>query len=370
MSEFTHYVGLDVSKSKIAVGVAEAGRADPRSAGCIRHDVPTLRRSLERIGKPGQLLVAYEAGPTGYGLARALLAAGYECQVVAPSKTPIRAGDRIKTDRRDALMLARYLRSGELVSVTIPDESVEALRDLVRARYDAKKAHTVVRHQLGKYLIRHDRVYPGRSNWTKAHHEWIAQQRFENAAQEAVLVDHIHAEHEAGERVERLTADIERLAPESAVGELIVALQALRGVRLVSAASLAVELGDLRRFARPSQLMGYLGLVPSESSSGTRTQRGAITRTGNGHARRVLIESAWAYRCAPRITRTIAQRQRPVSPAVRAIAWKAQRRLHHRWRTLKARGKDHRRVITAIARELAGFVWSIGQQQPLLAEQH
>jgi len=368
MVECTRFVGLDVSKAKIAIGIAEAGREEPRGAGCIRHDVPTLLKVLARLGLREHVLVAYEAGPTGYGLARALQRAGYACQVVAPSKTPVRAGDHIKTDRRDALMLARYLRAGELVPVTIPDASVEALRDLVRARLDAKKAHTAVRHQLGKFLIRHDRQYPGRSNWTQQHHAWIAQQRFEHPAQQAVLLDHVHAEHEASERVARLTADIERLAPEAPVADLIVALQALRGVQLVTAATLAVELGDLRRFARPSQLMGYLGLVPRESSSGTRTQRGAITRAGNGHARRVLIEAAWAYRVAPRISRVIAVRQRRVSPPVRALAWKAQRRLHHRWRTLKARGKDHRRVITAMARELAGFVWAIGQQQPLLID--
>jgi transposase len=366
MAEFTHYVGLDVSKATIAMAVAR-GREEPVPLGVVAHDRAVVRRRLAALGPPSATLVAYEAGPTGYGLARALQADGFQCQVVAPSKTPRRAGDRVKTDRRDALTLARYLRSGDLVAVRIPDEGVEALRDLVRARADAKKAETVARHHLDKLLLRKDRIYPGKSHWTGLHHEWLQQQRFEHPALQAVLADHLHAVLEAGVRVERLTADIERHVQASPLMPLVIALQALRGVQLVTAATLACELGDLRRFSHPRQLMSFVGLVPSESSSGERVRRGAITRTGNGHVRRVLVEAAWAYRTAPQLSRTIKARQEHVSHAVRRIAWEAQRRLHGRWRRLAGRGKDHRRTIIAIARELAAFVWAIGQERELLA---
>lgn len=366
MVEFTHFVGLDVSKATIALAVARE-RDEPVPLGTIANDLRALRRRLAAVGPPAATLVAYEAGPTGYGLARALQAEGWTCQVVAPSKTPRRSGDRVKTDRRDAATLARFLRSGDLVAVTIPDAGVEALRDLVRARADAKKAETVARHHLDKLLLRHDRIYPGKCHWTELHQQWLAQQRFEHPALQAVLDDHRHAVLEAGVRVERLTAEIERQVLHAPLAPLVTALQALRGVQLVTAATLACELGDLRRFSHPRQLMSYVGLVPSESSSGERVRRGAITRTGNGHVRRVLVEAAWAYRAAPRLSRTIAARQTRVSHAVRRIAWEAQRRLHGRWRLLAGRGKDHRRTIIAIARELSAFVWAIGQEHDLLA---
>jgi len=367
MSEFTRFVGLDVSKEKIAVAVAHLGREAPTQLGVIAHDLTPLRRRLAALGPPAGTLVAYEAGPTGYGLARALQAAGWSCQVVAPSKTPQRPGDRVKTDRRDALTLAHFLRAGELVAVRIPDERVEALRDLVRARADARQAETVAHHQLTSLMLRHGRVFPGRSHWTVAHHTWLGQQRFELHALQAVLEDALHAVLEAGARVERLTQDLERLAPASPVADLVTALQALRGFQLVTGATVASELGDLRRFAHPRQLMAFLGMVPSEESSGEQVRRGRITRTGNGHVRTALVEAAWAYCRPPRLSRAIEIRQQRVSPAVRRIAWEAQRRLHGRWRRLTARGKLKQRVVVAMARELAAFVWAIGQERELLA---
>lgn len=368
MVEFTRFVGLDVHKDTIAIAVAEAGREAARALGVIAHDVPTLLKRLSRLGPVEMLQVAYEAGPTGYGLQRRLAAAGIACVVVAPSRTPRRSGDRVKTDRRDAILLAHYLRSGDLQAVGVPDERTEALRDLSRARTAAKRTETVAKHQLGKFLLRHDRRWSGKCNWTASHLAWVAQQAFEQPAQQAVLVDHLHALQEATARVERLTGTIAKLVPGTSIEPLVTALQALRGVQLITAVTLATELGDLKRFRHPRQLMGFVGLVPSESSTGERIRRGRITRTGNGHVRTVLVEAAWAYRLHPSQRGPLARRQAAVSGAVRTISWEAQRRLHGRYRRLAARGKDHRRVVIAVARELATFVWAIGQEPAPLAD--
>lgn len=367
MVEFTRFVGLDVHQDTIAIAVAGADRSEPRVLATIPHDVPQLLRRLARLGPPQQLLVAYEAGPTGYGLCRRLTAAGITCQVIAPSKTPRATGDKVKTDRRDALSLARFLRSGDLTPIHVPDESIEALRDLVRARDDAKRAEKTAKHHLGKFLLRHDRRYARKTAWSDLHLKWIATLRFEQPAQQRVLEDYLHAVLEASARVERLTHQIEELIPTTSVYPLAKALQALRGFRLVAAATVACELGDLRRFAHPRQLMSFLGLVPSESSSGHSTRRGRITKTGNSHVRRVLVEAAWCYRFAPRSNHEIGQRMAAVSGAVRTIAWKAQHRLHRRYWRLTALRKSPNRMIVAVARELVGFVWAIGQQPQLLA---
>lgn len=367
MAEFKRFVGLDVHKDTIVIAVAEAGRSEPALLATIAHDVPQLQRRLERLGSPQELLVAYEAGPTGYGLCRQLAAAGITCQVIAPSKTPRASGDRFKTDRRDALALARFLRSGDLTAVHVPDEQTEALRDLVRARDDAKRAEKTAKHHLGKFLLRHDRRYPRPTAWSDLHMQWLAEQRFEQPAQQRVLEDYLHAVLESTARVERLTRQIEELIPGTPVYPLAVALQSLRGIRLVSAATIASELGDLRRFAHPRQLMSFLGLVPSEHSSGASTQRGRITKTGNAHVRRVLVEAAWSYRFPPRSNHELGQRMAAVSGAVRTISWKAQHRLHRRYWHMSAQCKSPQRIIVAVARELAGFIWAIGQQQQLLA---
>lgn len=368
MSTLARYVGLDVHKDSIAMAVAEAGRDAPRDLGVIANDWPQLQRRLTRLGSPSQQLIAYEAGPTGDGLCRKLRAAGYRCEVIAPSKTPRRPGDRVKTDRRDARLLARALRAGDLTAVVVPEAGTEALRDLVRAREDAKHAERTARHQLDKFLLRHDRRFPGKTAWTGVHLLWISQQRFELPAQQHVLLEMLAGVQEATARVTRLTDAIAEHVPHSEVAPLVGALQALRGVRLVTAATIAAELGDLRRFARPRQLMSYVGLVPSESSSGGSVCRGAITKTGNGHVRRVLVEAAWSYRFEPRLGADLQKRSAQVAPSVRAIAWHAQHRLHTRWRRLLGRGKSPQRAITALARELSGFVWAIGQQSPLMLD--
>jgi len=361
MSTVSRFVGLDVHKESIAMAVAECGRDEPRDLGRLAHDVPQLRRHLQRLGPAADLLIAYEAGPTGYGLCRRLRAEGYACEVIAPSKMPRRPGDRVKTDRLDARRLAHALRAGELAVVVVPDESTEALRDLARTRDDAKRAERTARQQLLKFLLRHDRRFAGRSSWTATHMTWLAAQHFERPAQQLALLEMRAAVAEASARVARLDQAVSEQAPASSCAALIAALQALRGVRLLTAATLATELGDLRRFPKPTKLMGYLGLVSSETSSGERTRRGPITKTGNGHARRALIEAAWSYRFPPRQGRDLRRRSAGLSPEILAIAWKAQHRLHLRYRRLLARGKCPGKAITAIARELCGFVWAIGQ---------
>ena len=293
------FVGLDVHKDSIAIAVAEGDGSVPALVGVIANDTGLLLKRLRKLGRESSLRCCYEAGPTGYGLQRDLTTAKISCVVVAPSLVPIQVGNRVKTDRRDAIRLARFLRSGDLTEVTVPDAATEAMRDLERARDDAKRVERSARHQLGKFLLRHGRSYPGKTRWTVKHLEWIRAQHFEHQAQERVLVDYLHAVEEAGLRVGRLTRDIEELVKTWRLAPLVKALQALRGIQLVTAVIIAAELGDLARFQTAPELMSYVGLVPSEHSSGESKRRGHITRAGNGHVRRVLVESAWAYRFRP-----------------------------------------------------------------------
>ncbi len=362
--EKLRFVGLDVHKESIAIAVAEGRGGEPASLSTIPNDTRVLLKQLRKLGR---VKCCYEAGPTGFGLQRELTANGIECVVVAPSLVPQHASDRVKTDRRDAIKLARFLRSGDLTVVHVPEPATEAMRDLERARDAAKRAERVARHQMGKFLLRHGRRYPGKTPWTRIHLNWIRMQHFEHEAQNRVLVDHLKAVEDTTARVASLTKSIEELVDEWSLAPLVRALQALRGIRLVSAVVIAAELGELKRFAKPTQLMGFVGLVPSEYSSGESKRRGRITKTGNGHVRRILVEAAWAYRFRPSVSEQIRQRSKGVSPEVKQIAWKAQQRLCSRYRKLTARGKNKQRTVTAIARELAGFVWSIGQQEVLTA---
>jgi transposase len=359
------YVGLDVHKDSIAVAVADEGNEPAQMFGEVPNELGALRKCLDRLGSPRGLRVCYEAGPTGYDLARDLNAAGISCTVVAPSLVP-KDGRKVKTDRRDARKLAHFLRSGDLVAVHVPEPATEAMRDLVRARDDAKKAERAARHQLDKFLLRHGRIWRGTTKWTGAHVTWVGQQRFELAAAQRVLEDGITTVEQASQRVARLTQDIGELVQTWSLRPLVVALQALRGVQLVSAAVLVSEIGNYQRFTSPRQLMSYLGLIPSEHSSGGSRRQGRITRTGNSHARRILVEAAWAYRHRARLTKAIAARQEGVSKGVQAIAWKAQQRLHRRYVRLTSRGKNKQQTVTALARELAGFVWAIAKEKDLL----
>ncbi len=367
MSHHTHFVGLDVHKARISMGVAAAGREPALSAGEFPSHVSQVLRRLRRLGAPARIACCYEAGPTGFVLARQLEEKGYHCDVVAPSKIPVQAGRRVKTDRRDALQLAEYLRSGHLVPVEIPDEECESMRDLVRSRDEARKAFLRARQQTLHFLLRHDRKWLDGKNWTLKHWSWIRKQEFQLPAHQRVMDSYLVTLEQTQERLKSLENEIETLYPQTKLGPLVKALQAMRGVKTVVSATLAYELGNLRRFQSARQLMSYVGIVPSESSSGERRRLGPITKTGNGYVRRVLVEAAWSYRYRPSMSQDIRKRNEGVAPGVQKIAWKAQARLNTRWRRLQARGKDRRATLTAIAREMLGFVWAIGQEDPLLA---
>jgi transposase len=362
------YVGLDVHKEGIVVAVAEGGlRGEVRDYGRIANTVTALQRLVRKLDhQEVQLRFCYEAGPCGYGIQRQLSAAGHDCIVVAPSLIPKRPGDRIKTDRRDASSLAKLHRAGELTAVWVPEPGHEAIRDLVRARLDAVRALRRARQQLSGFLLRQGCHYR-RPAWTKLHRRWLAGLRFAQTTHHIVLEDYIEAVEAAKARRDRLTAQIEAMLPDWTLAPVVAALQTMRGMALVNAATLIAELGDLSRFGNPRQLMAYLGLVPSEQSSGASVKRGGITKAGNSAARRLLIEAAWTYRFPARLSRELLLRQEGQPRPIRAIAWKAQLRLCARYRKLARSGKPANVVTTAIARELAGFVWAIARQVPVPA---
>jgi transposase len=368
MADRITYVGLDVHKEGIVVAVAAGGlRGEVREYGRIANTPTALDRLLRKLGGDGvSLRFCYEAGPCGYGIQRQVSTAGHECVVVAPSLIPRRAGNRVKTDRRDAASLARLHRAGELTAVWVPDARHEAMRDLARTRLDAVHSLRRARQQLSGFLLRQGCHY-GRPAWTKLHRRWLAGLKFEQAVHHIVLEDYIAAVEAAETRRDRLTTQIEAMLPDWTLAPVVAALQTMRGIALVNAATLIAELGDLSRFADPRQLMAYLGLVPSEHSSGASVRRGGITRAGNGAARRLLIEAAWSYRFPARISRELLLRQENQPKPIRDIAWKGQVRLCARYRKLARTGKPANVVTTAIARELTGFVWAIARQVMLAA---
>jgi transposase len=357
------YVGLDVHKDTIAVALAEAEkRGEVREHGKVANTVAALKALTAKLARNGhELRFCYEAGPCGYGIQRQLSAAGYGCVVVAPSLIPRKPGERIKTDRRDAINLAKLHRAGELTPVWVPDEAHEAIRDLVRARLAAVRALRQARQQVSGFLLRQGYHY-NRPAWTLMHRRWLAGLSFDQAVHHIVLEDCITAVEVATARRDRLEAHIEAMLPDWSLAPVVRALQALRGVALVAAATLVAEVGDMTRFASPRQLMAYLGLVPSEHSSGNTRRQGGITKAGNGAARRVLIEAAWSYRFPARISREQLLRQERLPKSIRDTAWKAQERLCRRYRKLARAGKLPTVVTAAIARELVGFVWAIASQ--------
>jgi transposase len=367
MEKAITYVGLDVHKDTIAVALAEAGmRSGVREYGKIANTPAALKVLTAKLAHGGRSLrFCYEAGPCGYGIQRQLSAAGHGCAVVAPSLIPRKPGERIKTDRRDAINLAKLHRAGELTPVWVPDQAHEAIRDLVRARLAAVRSLRQARQQLSGFLLRHGHHY-NRPAWTLMHRRWLAGLRFEQAVHHLVLEDCIAAIEAATARRDRLEAHIETALTDWSLAPVVNALQALRGIALVGAATFVAELGDITRFANPRQLMSYVGLVPSEHSSGGTRRQGGITKAGNGAARRMLIEAAWSYRFPARISREQLLRQECLAQPIRDTAWKAQERLCRRYRKLARAGKPPTVVIAAIARELAGFVWAIAKQaQPV-----
>jgi transposase len=358
------FVGLDTSKLRNAVAIAEDGRdGEVRFFGEIDNTPAAVAKLVRKLAtRYGRLTFCYEAGPTGYGVYRQIRGLGHECIVAAPSLIPKRPGDRVKTNRRDAVSLAKLLRSGDLTAVWVPDGGHEAMRELTRARETAMMDLRRKRQQVSAFLLRQGLHYPAvRKTWTKAHMNWLASQKLEHVEQRIVFEEMMLGIREAQDRLQRLDDAIRAAVPDWSLAEVVTALMAVRGMDLVAAATFLAEIGDLSRFQTPRELMGYLGLVPSEESTGDTIKRGPITKTGNRRARRMLVECAWSYRHPPRVGRDKQERVAAAPRAVRQIAWKAQCRLHNRYRSLIRKGKLKTVANTAVARELAGFLWAVNR---------
>lgn len=364
MGQFTKFIGLDTHKETVVASVADS-KGELRHMGQIENTPEAVAKLVRQLRQDGaELVFCYEAGPCGYGLYRQLTELGWKCMVVAPSLIPRKAGDRVKTDRRDSMMLARLLRAGELTAVWVPDDAQEGLRDLTRAREDMKLLQLKAKQQLSAFLLRYGKIYDGKSKWTQAHFRWLEGIKFTHPTQQIVFQEYVDTVQALTRRVAGMDQQLEVVARESALWPIIEALMALRGLNLLAASVVMAEIGDLRRFDSAPQLMAYLGLVPSEYSSGAKKTRGGITKTGNGHVRRVLIEAAWTYRHPARKTAHLQRRAECTSEQVQDIAWKAQKRLCARYKVLEGRGKLKVQACTAVARELAGFIWAVGQAVP------
>jgi transposase len=360
MTKDTLYIGLDTDKKWIDISIAEPlPGGEVRYFGKIANQAASLDRVLKRLGKEARaLIVCYEAGPCGYGIYRRLDGRpGVSCQVIAPSLTPRRAGDRVKTNRRDSLSLAKLLRAEELTAVWVPDAAHEAMRDLIRARGAAVSDLTRCRQRIGGFLLRQEIGYVGKP-WSKKHRVWLGRLAFGAAAHRLMFTELLDALDQTQARLDRLVEHIAELWPGWSLAWLVEALQTLRGYALINAATVVAEIGDPRRFDSPRQLMSFVGLVPSERSSGESVRRGALTKTGNGRARKALIEAAWTYTRPAKALKAAAAHQ----PAeIRAIADKARHRLSGRYRRLVQRGKRPQVAIAAVARESLGFIWAIAQ---------
>lgn len=362
----SQYIGLDTHKDKIAVAIADAEGGKTRYYGAIPNTTEAIVRLVKQLQrksrKPGQLSFCYEAGPCGYEIYRQLQQLGCACQVVAPSLIPKKSGDRVKTDRRDSETLARLHRAGELTAVWVPDKQQEALRDLTRARQDMKRLQHQSRQHVSAFLLRHGKVYSGKSKWGKGYFRWLETLTFDTDVEQIVFQNYVDVVKQQAAQVQALEREMERVLPQWSLAPVVRAMMALRGCQLITAMSLLAELGDLTRFDSASELMAYLGLVPSEHSSGNKIRRGHITKTGNGHARRVLVEAAWSYRFRARKTACIQRRAEKTSLPIQAIAWEGQKRLCARYRHLIQQGKHSCVATTAVARELAGFMWAIARE--------
>lgn len=361
MKKTTRYVGLDVHAGSIAVAVAEGG-GEVRGVGTIPNRMESIRKLIKKLGPRDALKVCYEAGPCGYVLYWQFTELGVDCEVVAPTLVPVKPGDRVKTDRRDAIKLARSYRAGDLTPVWVPDRSHEALRDLVRAREAAKEDQRRARQRLSKFLLRHGIRRPAKiTAWKSKHREWLGQVHFEEFALTATMEDYLHEVDHMGQRIVRLEAAIDRAVAggPAQTQAVIAALQALRGVAKTTAVGVVAEIGEFSRFPHPTELMGYSGIVPSEHSSGGQIRRGSITKAGNNHLRRMVVESSWSYRHGPSLHLALRKRQEGLPPGTTAIAWAAQVRLCQRYRDLVGRGKASQKAVTAVGRELLGFMWAI-----------
>jgi len=359
MRNFSTFIGMDVHKETIAVAIA-GEEGGPRYYGDIMNTPEALAKLIKKVaGKKEQTAFCYEAGPCGYGVYRQITGLGYRCDVVAPSLIPKKAGDRVKTDRRDAVMLTRLYRAGELTSVWVPGLEQEAIRDLTRAREDIKGMERHARQRLNGFLLRHCKRYHGKSKWTPGYFRWLATVSFESSVQQIVFQEYVDMVKQLQKRVASIEEEMRKALTGWSLRVVVEALMALRGVNLVTAMTVVAEIGDMSRFESPRQLMAHLGLVPSEHSSGSRQKRGGITKTGNGHVRRVLTEASWSYRLPARKTAHLQRKAEKTTEAVQAIAWKAQKRLCKRYWYLIHKGKLTVQTCTAIARELVGFIWAI-----------
>ncbi|MEM9374097.1 MAG: IS110 family transposase [Planctomycetota bacterium] len=370
MSQISAYIGLDVHKNSISIAAAPAEHSNPvQFHGRHCADTARLIKKLAAFGAPAEVRICYEAGPTGYGLARALIAAGYDCQVVAPAKTPKLPSDRVKTDRRDAKKLAEFLRSGHLTAIRIPTEEEEALRDLIRAREDVKHDESDLKRRLMGLMLRRGRVWNEKSNWTKAHMAWLERAEFDHAATNETKIAYLELIKHLGRVLAELDRRIEHFALSMQRADLVRALCAFKGIRVLTAATIISEIGDFDRFPTAAQFMSFLGLTPSESSSGDSTKRGPITKAGNKRLRRLLVESAWTYKKTPHESLDLKRRSRGVHPSVKDIAMAAQKRLWRRQMRLLHLNKCSRKVNVAVARELAGFLWAAGRSTQLLTQE-
>jgi transposase len=358
------FVAFDTSKLRNAVAIAEAGRSGAvRFLGEIDNTPAATVKLVRKLSaRYGRLAFCYEAGPTGYGLYRQITGLGHACIVVAPSLIPRKAGDRVKTNRRDALGMVTQFRAGELTAVWVPDPRHEAMRDLTRTRGAAVEDLRRKRQHISSFLLRLGLHYAGKKTWTKTHMRWLASQKLEHAEQRIAFEEMLLAVRQAEERITRLEEAIRVSVPDWSLAEVVDGLMAMRGIDMISATAFLAEIGDLSRFRTPRELMAYLGLVPSEHSTGDTVRRGGITKTGNGRARRILVECSWAYRHPPRVGRKKEDKVAAAPQAAREIAWKAQHRLYGRYRALTRRGKLKTVVVTAIARELSGFIWAINRE--------
>jgi transposase len=358
------FIGMDVHKESIEIAIADGASQEVRRYGKIGGTQDAMRKALRKLVSQGKgLHFCYEAGPCGYELYRYLVSEGHDCWVIAPSLIPKKAGDKVKTDKRDAMQLARLFRAGELTPVYVPDREDEAIRDLSRAREDSMLVQKAARQRLKSFLLRHDIRYQGKTSWTESHLRWLADEvRCSLPAQQIVFQEYVNAVTETQHRLQRLNEQIEHFVKQWRLYPVVEALMSMRGVQMIVAVTVVSELGDLSRFENPKQLMSFLGLTPSEYSSGARQTRGRITKTGNGHVRRILIEAAWCYRYPAKVSREMQLRQANLPLAIRDIAWRAQLRLTQRYQHMQRKGKPHNVTVVALARELAGFIWAMGKQ--------
>jgi transposase len=358
------FVAFDTSKLRNAVAIAEGGRSgEIRFLGEIDNTGAATGKLVRKLAaKYERLTFCYEAGPTGYGLYRQVKRLGHECMVVAPSLIPQKPGERVKTNRRDALSLVKQLRAGDLTAVWVPDPRHEAMRDLTRAREAAVEDLRCKRQQVSAFLLRQGLHYTGKRTWTKAHGSWLASQKFAYAEQRVAFEEMLLAMRQAQERIERLELAIRVATPDWSLAEVVTALMAMRGIDFISATAFLAEIGDLSRFRTPRELMAYLGLVPSEASTGDTVKRGPITKAGNRRARRILVECSWSYQHPPRVGKEKQEKVAAAPRAVREIAWKAQCRLSARYRALTRKGKLKTVAVTAVARELSAFIWAINRE--------